>query len=433
VDVHGATFLYKGKPHTLGVVRDITEQVHAYELLQQRVEERTRELSALLDISRNVASTLELQPVLSLVLDQLRTVVNYVDSSILLKEGDDLVHLDYRGPIPEGDILHIRVPILRDGPLGEALLQGKPVIIDDARGDSPEAREYWKVLGEEFRDQFAHIRSWLGVPLMVKDRFIGLLAVISDQPGYYTEAHAQLVLTAANQAAIAIENARLYKHAQELAAVEERQRLARELHDSVTQAIFSMGLYARAAQMTLEREGVDPSGRAAENVRQLVELAQGSLAEMRALIFELRPGALQEEGLVAALRKHAAAVSAREGLTVEVEAPEDRPALEPATEEHLYRAAQEALHNVIKHAGATRVLVRVEVAGEGLSLEVLDDGAGFDSRQVPPGHLGLRTMAERARQIGGTIDIMSNPGQGTMVRLTVPHASPSAAQEVRRG
>jgi signal transduction histidine kinase len=147
---------------------------------------------------------------------------------------------------------------------------------------------------------------------------------------------------------------------------------------------------------------------------------------MRALIFELRPGALQEEGLVAALRKHTAALSAREGLPIEVQAPERRVPLEPSTEEHLYRFAQEALHNVIKHAGASRAVVRLETdKWGGLVLEIEDDGVGFDLDGVPAGHLGLRTMTDRVEQIDGTMEIQSASGAGTTVRVTVPGRAPA--------
>jgi signal transduction histidine kinase len=257
-----------------------------------------------------------------------------------------------------------------------------------------------------------------------KGKPIGLLSLSIDQPNFYNAEQANLALALASQAAVAMENAKLYEQAQEAAALEERARLARELHDSVTQALFSMTMHAEAAQMALRREGGDSAGRVARNLSQLRELTAGALAEMRALIFELRPGALQEEGLATALRKHTAALSAREGLPIEVQAPEGKVALEPSTEEHLYRLAQEALHNVVKHAGASRAVVRLEPEERGqLVLEIDDDGAGFDPATVLDGHLGLRTMADRAQQIGGTLEVRSAPGAGTTVRVMVPCAA----------
>jgi signal transduction histidine kinase len=274
---------------------------------------------------------------------------------------------------------------------------------------------------------WGYIRSWMGIPLMQKGKTIGLLSLSTDQPSFYTPEHAHLALAFANQAAVAMENAKLYAQAQEAAALEERARLARELHDSVTQALFSMTMHAEAARMALEREQAMGNARLdgplARNLQQLSELTEGALAEMRALIFELRPGALQEEGLIAALRKHSAALSAREGVAIEVRAPEQRVPIEPSIEEHLYRCAQEALHNVVKHAGASRVIVRLETGRYGLlELEIEDDGVGFDPERVPAGHLGLRTMTDRVEQIGGAMEITSAPGAGTRVLISAPRA-----------
>jgi signal transduction histidine kinase len=272
----------------------------------------------------------------------------------------------------------------------------------------------------------------MGIPLMQKGKTMGLLSLSIDEPNFYTEEQANLAMALASQAAVAMENAKLYQQAQEAAAMQERARLARELHDSGTPALFSMTLHAEAAQMALARDGHagEATGPLARNLRQLSELSEGALAEMRALIFELRPGALQEEGLAAALRKHTAALSAREGLGIEVLAPENRIPLESATEEHVYRCAQEALHNVVKHAGGRRVIVRLEADEHGtLTLEIEDDGVGFDPAAVPAGHLGLRTMSDRVEQIGGTLEIRSAPGAGTTVRISAPCAVPAQPAE----
>jgi len=207
----------------------------------------------------------------------------------------------------------------------------------------------------------------------------------------------------------------------------ERARLARDLHDSVSQALFSMSMQARTAQLALARlphAGGGPLGRA---VAQLRELAAGTLAEMRALIFELRPDALAEEGLVAALARQAAAISAREGLAVTVEGPGDRLPLSAETAEHCYRVALEAVHNTVRHAAASHATVTVTETGDGhcVRVSVTDDGTGFDPGLTRPGHLGLRTMAERARAVAGDLELVTAPGAGTRVQLTVP-AVPAA-------
>lgn len=206
------------------------------------------------------------------------------------------------------------------------------------------------------------------------------------------------------------------------AVAEERLRFARDLHDSVTQELFSMTLHARTTVKQMERAETPADDPVYQQVRILSDLAQAALAEMRMLIFELRPSALAEEGLVGAVRKLAASVSAREDLTIEVDAPDDRLPLESATEEHLYRLIQEALNNVLKHAGARRAVVSIGAAddGERLVVEIRDDGTGFNPAVAHPGHMGLQTMAARADELGGTYAIESAPGNGTTVRVTVP-------------
>ena len=209
----------------------------------------------------------------------------------------------------------------------------------------------------------------------------------------------------------------------------ERARLARDLHDSVSQALFSMSMHARTAQLALARVPHADGGPLARAVGQLRELTAGALAEMRALIFELRPDALAEEGLVAALTRQAAAISAREQLPVTVEGPADPLPLSPEAAEHSYRVALEALHNAVRHAAASHATVIVEADdGQCVRVSVTDDGAGFDPGLARPGHLGLRTMAERARAVGGDLELVTAPGAGTRVQLTVP-ARPGPAED----
>jgi len=212
----------------------------------------------------------------------------------------------------------------------------------------------------------------------------------------------------------------LRRQAAELAAAEERAHLARELHDSVTQALFSMTLQSRSLELLLAR---DP-GQVAAKITELRDLQRDALAEMRALIFELRPGNVVEHGVVEALRTHAAGVSARLGLPIVVESDlPERPAIE--TEEALYRIAQEALHNIVKHAGAREARVELVRLGPDVRLRVVDDGHGFDPDAVPDGHLGLAGMRARAERIGGIFAVASGPGQGTEVLATVPNVPPA--------
>ena len=209
----------------------------------------------------------------------------------------------------------------------------------------------------------------------------------------------------------------LGRQAAELASAQERTKLAQELHDSVTQALFSMTLTTRSIELLVERDPAQALGRIAE----LRELEREALAEMRALIFELRPGNLEEDGLVQALRTHAAGVQGRSGLPIAVEcdALEPRPSL--VVETALYRIAQEALHNVVKHANAASVRLSLRRTHHGLRLSIDDDGGGFDLTDVPTGHLGLVGMRARATNIGAQITIRSELGAGTGIEVIVPY------------
>ncbi len=213
------------------------------------------------------------------------------------------------------------------------------------------------------------------------------------------------------------------EQAQHLAALEERQRLARELHDSLSQALYGIALGAHTAREFLDGD----RGKAIEALDYVLSLSDAGLTEMRALIFDLRPESLEMEGLVNALTKQVAAVRARYDLETGTEFCEE-PEVPFETKETIYRIAQEALHNTVKHACARRLNLRLCRSGETLVLEVSDDGVGFDTQVLYPGHLGLNSMRERAARMGGQLEVHSDPGCGTRVRAEFsipPNPTPS--------
>jgi signal transduction histidine kinase len=263
--------------------------------------------------------------------------------------------------------------------------------------------------------------SFLGVPIVVRGNVYGNLYLTEKRGGTdFSEEDERAAVTLAAQAGVAIENARLFEEAQERLALEARHRLARELHDSVSQALFSITLQASAAQLANRRSGSDASDKLDGHLAELLRLTQTALSEMKALIFELRPEALQEEGMVAAIRKQADTLEARDDLHVMIDAPKTRIPLPPNVEEQLYRMAQEALNNIVKHARASNVNIRIRQDSDYLLLEVADDGAGFEPSLERPGHLGLTTMAQRADRLGGRLEVNSEPGRGTIIRASVP-------------
>jgi signal transduction histidine kinase len=392
------------------------------DLLEQRVRERTRELTTLLDVSRAVASTLELKPLLGVICEQLSLVTGSHGAAISLLDGAELVLVASKiAPEEVGR----RVPVVTTSPVYTVISDGLPVTIADVLGDSLAARAYLNVVNQQQHTALTDVRSLMWVPLIYRDEIIGVLGASHPEPDFFSAHHAELAMAIANQAAVGIENARLHEQTLRHAAIEERQRLARELHDSVSQALYGIGLGAQTALIWLERED---SARTGESLAYILELANTGLAEMRALIFELRPETLERDGLVKALERQVAALSARHRLAIQTTLGGE-PDVPLSTKEALYRVGQEALQNTVKHARARTVHVAVESDLNWVSLDVQDDGVGFDTAGDFPGHLGLHSMRERVEHLGGTLRIDSAPGHGTRIVARVPatnRSSPTA-------
>jgi signal transduction histidine kinase len=400
----------------ISLVNEELEQ--AYQLLEQRVAERTLEIAALLELGRNVASTLELSPLLELVLGQLKTVLDYTGAGIATIVDGNFVFMDYVGPANRELVLSMRIPVGQPSGYRKVMRTRNPVIYTDIGDAAIDSEEMEFHRSGELGENLGYVRSWLGVPLMVKERIIGILRVDHELPDQFTQQNAQLVLAFANQAAVAIENARLYEGAQNLAALEERQRLARELHDSVSQALYGIALGARTARTLVDRPETDID-QLTSPLDYVLSLAEAGLAEMRALIFELRPESLESEGLVAALNKRAEAISTRHQIEVILDLCEE-PSIPLRMKESLYRVAQEALNNIVKHARASHVTVSLACLNGTIRMEVIDDGAGFDTGLDYPGHFGLHTMRERVEELGGELLVESTLQNGTRIFASVP-------------
>ncbi len=382
--------------------------------LEQRVAERTRELASLLDISHRLAATLELQPLLGVILDQVRSIIEYDFGLIFsLGEGDTTVYDIRRGdqPHPIGDRLPLGLdqmqPILAAGV--------EPLNVPDVTADSPAADLFRRTVALCLGAAAGSIRAWLWTPLVANDRLIGGLSLAHSASGRYTDSQLELLATIANQAALAIENARLYREAREVAALHERQRLARELHDSVTQQLFSASLIAEVLPRLYQQ---DPSegGEYLDDVRRLT---RGALAEMRALLMELRPAALNEAALIDLVRQLAEAFTGRTRVAVQLDLNGD-PTPPAEVKIGLYRIAQEALNNIAKHARARHVRVQLQGDQCAIELQITDDGRGFDRTQVQSDRFGLAIMRERAQAIGAAITIESERGRGTLIQLLWP-------------
>ncbi len=260
------------------------------------------------------------------------------------------------------------------------------------------------------------MRSFLGVPIVAAEGVIGAFYLTEKEgAGEFGADDQELIELLAAHAAIAITNAGLYEASRELSIVSERNRLALELHDTVSQKLFSLVLTAEAAGMQIER---DPAA-AAASVERVKALGREALDELRALIFELRPPDLERDGLAATLRKHVEAIRPLQPVPIDVDL--DAGGLRPDVQRdrEILRIAQEALHNALRHGRPESVRVRLRLDGALLVLEVEDDGVGFepDAAAIRSRRLGLTSMEERARRIGGRLTIRSSPGAGTAVRL----------------
>jgi signal transduction histidine kinase len=292
------------------------------------------------------------------------------------------------------------------GMLGAMLEAAAPFRTDDIHTD-PRFRGWWPSAHPD-------MRSFLGVPILAGGGVMGAFYLTEKLDGdVFDDQDQQLIELLATHAAIAITNAKLLQSSRELSRVSERNRLALELHDVVSQKLFSLVLTAEAAGTLLERD----TEAAGVHVRRLQELAREALDELRALIFELRPPDLERDGLAGALRKHVAAQRPLHGTLIELDI--DAAAGAGEADAEVLRVAQEALHNALRHSGSETVSVTLADSDGCLVLEVADDGSGFDpdDPELRSRHLGLTSMQERAARLGATLTIDSTAGEGTTVRL----------------
>ena len=374
------------------------------------MEQQSAALDAMSDAVLAIASELSVEPILERLVHSARELAEARYAALGVPDGEG----GFAQFITAGmsDELIARMgPLPRThGLLGAMLESEEPYRTSDIRRD-PRFRGWWP-------GAHPQMRSFLGVPIVSRSGIVGAFYV-TDKEGAeeFGEQDQRLIEMLAAHAAVAIEKARLYERSRELSIVEERNRLARELHDSVTHQLFGLALTAEAAATVID----DDPQEAKAQLHRLQQLAREAMEELRSLIFELRPPAVESEGLLTALRKHVDVlrrVYRREvGLELEGE-----PALESGVEAELLRIVQEALQNALRHAQAEHVEVSLRARDGAVEARVRDDGLGFDPRA--PGlrarRLGLTSMEERARGIGGRLTIESAPGEGTTIAVEVP-------------
>jgi len=408
VELSGTAFSDQGRSVLLSVVRDVSQRVASEYKLQQQVESRTREQSTLLEISQTLASALELQP--GLILDQLRMIIDYTHAGLFKLEESSLTALAVRGPQRLEQAMPFHVQLENSESLATLFSGQRSSRIADVQSADPPARFLRSLLDDQASLLLEGVQSWMWVPLAIKDRVIGAIGVAHAERNYFTAHDAGLALTVANQAAITMVNAELYVHARTLAALQERQRLARNLHDAVNQSLFSAGLIAEVLPRLWERDP-DEGRRSLEDLRRLT---RGAQADMRLLLAELRPSTLTDAELGDLLRLMGNALAGRTNIPINVTVvgegkfPTD-------VKVALYRLCQEGLNNIAKHSGASRVDIQLQFEIGAVELRIRDDGCGFDPKQALAGHYGLSMMHERATGVGATLSITSQPGHGTEI------------------
>ena len=378
------------------------------------LERSLQQLNTLLSLIEALSSELDLDPLLRKMVVNAVELLGAEQGAIgLVDEERHAIRHKALHNLPQA-LLHIDFTE-GVGISGQVYALRRPVIVNDY------GRQVQLPLDDE---AMRRIRSAVSVPIWWQGRMIGVFSIGTSSPRrVFDERDVDVLSLFAKHAAIAIENARLYGEAERLAHLNERHAIARELHDSVTQSLFTILLMADAARNYLRTGQEDPS----VTVELLYQAAREALTDMRALIYQLRPAPLEGEGLITALRKLADATQARHGLSVEVRQAGLR-RLPPQLEDALFRIAQEALHNAVKHAQARRVVVELRLTDDEAALTVADDGGGFDpscppSRRPPSANqvgLGLVTMRERAEQLGGCLTVNSAPHSGTQVEARLP-------------
>jgi PAS domain S-box-containing protein len=394
-----------------GFIIDHTERMTAFQLLEQRVIDRTRKLSALYDILEVASDPGDLQTTITRSLHRVLKAIDGNAGAIhLLDSTGDTLHLTAQQGLSETAAARLtQIDVQGSRLAGWVVRHNEPLFISKMSEDDRAAN---LIDGSD-------LDVYIAVPIVANDQVRGVLTVLGDTPSRYTAVEEmELLSSVGEQLGVVVENARLRQQAEQLMVLEERNRLARELHDSVTQSLYSVTLFAEAGSNLTE---VGEYERAGQLFKDVLETGQQALKEMRLLVHKLRPSLLEKEGLIRALQHRLNAVEGRAGVKNQLIV-EGKPVMKAEVEEAFYHVAQEALNNAIKHAiaGEVRIYLR-QVEDDSVELVVTDNGKGFDPETAAEGGgLGLTSMRERIENLGGDLTIQSSIAQGTKVQARLP-------------
>ncbi len=410
--------------HMVDVLRERITALQAHNTaLGSQLQTRTQELSSLQDLSVGLAQHSDVGQLVSEALRALEQTMAYSSASVWARGDLDpkqpVTLLGYRSGASElaglglNDLAGLRLSRSNIQRYEQIEREGHAII--ENRPKQSLLSWLWEMVTDDARTSalYRSTRAWMAVPLQVRDRVLGVLRVDHSEPDYFDAERTRLLNAVGSQTALAMRHAHLLARERDQAVVAERNRIARDLHDAVSQTLFAANLLAGALVK-------DPTltGPSKLQVETLERLNRGALAEMRMLMFELRPDALEGTRLAELMQHATAALQARGEINIHADIDAAEPP--PAQRTHVYRVAQEALSNVARHSAASEVFVswKVSAPGQGL-LTVRDNGHGFDTGEAHPGHFGLENMSERATQLGGSLKIESTPGEGTRVDLSM--------------
>jgi nitrate/nitrite-specific signal transduction histidine kinase len=389
------------------------ELAASYDRLERRLAARTRELAALNAIAAVASHAIEPGEMLRAGLDEALAVMEMPAGGVYLldEDGRALQLVAHRG-LERGPGCCQRRRYYRRRVRRHGRRQRCPWVAPDLPASAADERDPARL---------APFQALASFPLQASGQVLGAFFVLAAAPRSFSPADVELLTSMGRQMGVAVENARLLRQVEAAAAQEERQRLARELHDAVTQTLFSASLIAEVLPELWAKN--EPLAR--QRLADLHALNRGALAEMRTLLLELRPAALVESSLPDLLGQLAAALRGRCQLQVDLAVDGTPPptGLVPEVQIALYRIAQEALNNIARHANASRVEIQLAFGAAGVLLEIADDGCGFDTGAGRPDSFGLAIMRERARQIGVEVQIDSQPGSGTRISVITAGAN----------